>query len=121
MLGSIAVTAIDLVLPMAVAAVILAANPLNVLVWFFFILSVSFFATVVGTLISLSLPRDQAPTLSMVVQMIFFYFGMSPAAAAVLIGIITGHVIPAIAIGAVINIGIGFALSPILPKLLGRR
>ena len=40
-----------------------------------------------GTLISLSLPRDQAPTLSMVVQMIFFYFGMSPAAAAVLIGI----------------------------------
>ncbi len=121
LLGSIAVTAIDLVLPMAVAAVILAANPLNVLVWFFFILSVSFFATVVGTLISLSLPRDQAPTLSMVVQMIFFYFGMSPAAAAVLIGIITGHVIPAIAIGAVINTGIGFALSPILPKLLGRR
>ena len=121
LLGSIAVTAIDLIIPMIVAAVILGSNPLSVIAWLIFILSVSFFATVVGTIISLSLPKDQAPTLSMVVQMIFFYFGITPSASAVLVGFFTGHLIPAILIGAAINIGIGFALSPILPKLLGRK
>ena len=64
LLGCLAVTAIDLSLPMAVSAIIVGANPANVIVWFIFILSISFFATVVGTLISLSLPKDQMQTVS---------------------------------------------------------
>ena len=120
-LGCLAVTSIDLVLPMAVAAVILKTSPLTVIVWFLFVLSISFFATVVGTLISLSLPKDQAQTLSMIVQMMFFYFGLTPSAAAVIVGILTGHVVIAVAIGAVINFIIGFLVSLILPAVLGRK
>lgn len=121
LLGCLAVTAIDLLLPMTAAAVILGANPLSVLAWLAFILSVSFFATVVGTLISLSLPKDQAQTLAMVVQMIFLYFGITPSAAVVIIGILTGYLIPAILIGAVMNFGAGMLVSLILPKVLRRK
>ena len=121
LLGCLCVTAIDLLLPIVVSAVMLKTNPATVIVWFLFILSVSFFATVVGTLISLSLPKDQAQTLSVVVQMIFFYFGLTPSAAAVIIGILTGHVIIAVAVGAVINIIIGFLVSLFLPLVIGRK
>ena len=120
-LGSLSVTAIDLVLPMVVAAIMLKANPLNVLVWFAFVLSISFFATVVGTLISLSLPKDQAQTISVIVQMIFLYFGLTPSAMALIIGILVGHVLTAVAIGCGINVLIGFLVSLILPSVLGRK
>ena len=120
-LGSLSVTAIDLVLPMVVAAIMLKANPLNVLVWFAFVLSISFFATVVGTLISLSLPKDQAQTISVIVQMIFLYFGLTPSAMALIIGILVCHVLTAVAIGCGINILIGFLVSLILPSVLGRK
>lgn len=121
LLGCLAVTAIDLSLPIVVSAVILGADPLSVAAWFLFILSISFFATVVGTLISLSLPKDQAQTISVIVQMMFFYFGLTPSAAAVLIGVFLGHIALAVTIGAVINIGIGLLVSLILPSVLGRK
>ena len=120
-LGSLSVTAIDLLLPMVVAAIMLKASPLNVLVWFAFVLSISFFATVVGTLISLSLPKDQAQTISVVVQMVFLYFGLTPSAMALIIGILVGHVLTAVAVGCAINIVIGFLVSLILPSVLGRK
>ena len=121
LLGCLAVTAIDLTLPMVLSAVILGANPLSVIVWFVFILSISFFATVIGTLISLSLPKDQMQTISFIVQMVFFYFGLTPSAAAVIIGVLLGHVSAAVLIGAAINFVIGFLVSLLLPLVLGRK
>lgn len=121
LLGCLSVTAIDLLLPIIVSAVILNADPLSVIAWFLFILSISFFATVVGTLISLSLPKDQAQTIALIVQMMFLYFGLTPSAAAVIVGILLGHLTPAILIGAAINALIGFLVSLILPAVLGRK
>ena len=121
LLGCLAVTAIDLLLPVIVAAVILQANPLSVIAWFVFILSVSFFATTLGTLISLSLPKDQAQTLSVIVQTMFFYFGLTPSAGAIIAGILTGYLIPAVLIGALFNFITGFIVSLFLPLVLGRK
>ncbi len=121
LLGCLAVTAIDLTLPMVLSAVILGANPVSVIVWFVFILSISFFATVIGTLISLSLPKDQLQTISFIVQMMFFYFGLTPSAAAVIIGVLLGHVSIAVLIGAAINFVTGFLVSLLLPLVLGRK
>ena len=121
LLGCLAVTAIDLLLPMIVAAVILQANPLSVIAWFVFILSVSFFATNLGTLISLSLPKDQAQPLSIVVQTMFLYFGLTPSAAAIIAGILTGYLIPAVLIGALFNFVTGIIVSLFLPLVLGRK
>lgn len=121
LLGCLSVTAIDLLLPIIIAAVILKADPLSVIAWFLFILSISFFATVVGTLISLSLPKDQAQTIALIVQMMFLYFGLTPSAVAVIAGILLGHLTPAILIGTAINALIAFLVSLILPAVLGRK
>ncbi|MBR3203566.1 MAG: hypothetical protein IKF60_08265, partial [Solobacterium sp.] len=121
LLGCLAVTAIDLAFPIVISAIILGANPVSVLVWFLFILSISFFATVAGTLISLSLPKDQMQTISVIVQMMFFYFGLTPSAGAVIVGIISGHLAIAVLCGAVINFITGFLVSLFLPLVLGRK
>ncbi|MBR3280090.1 MAG: putative ABC exporter domain-containing protein [Lachnospiraceae bacterium] len=121
LLGCLAVTAIDLALPVIISAIILGANPVSVIVWFLFILSISFFATVAGTLISLSLPKDQMQTISVIAQMMFFYFGLTPSAAAVIIGVVTGHLAIAVLAGAVINFITGFLVSLFLPLALGRK
>jgi len=121
LLGCLTVTAIDLAIPMIIAAVILGTNPLTVIVWFLFILSVSFFATVVGTFISLSIPGEHAKTIKTVIQIMFMYFGLGPSAIAVVAGIYFGQVVLALAIGAVINTAIGFLVSPLLPVFLGRK
>ena len=121
LLGCLSVTAIDLLLPIIVSAVILQASPISVISWFLFILSISFFATVVGTLISLSLPKDQAQTIALIVQMMFLYFGLTPSAVAVIVGILTGHLVIAVIIGAAINALTAFLVSLILPAVLGRK
>ena len=121
LLGCLAVTAIDLLIPMIIAAIMVGANPLVVALWFVFILSISFFGTTVGTFVSLSLPKDQAQTIATVVQMMFLYFGLTPSAIAVIAGVLLGHLHIAILIGAVLNIIIGFMVSLFIPLVLRRK
>ncbi|MBQ5769349.1 MAG: hypothetical protein IIV94_10795, partial [Clostridiales bacterium] len=97
------------------------ANPLSVIVWFLFILSISFFATTLGTFISLSLPDEVAKLIGTIIQMIFFYFGLAPSAVAVILGIMFGKLVLAVAIGAAINFAIGLLVTLLLPVFLGRK
>ena len=121
LLGSLTVTAIDLLIPVIVSAIIVKANPLSAIVWFLFILSISFFATTVGTFISLSLPDEVAKLVGTIVQMIFFYFGLAPSAVAVILGIVFGKLLIAVVIGAAINFATGLLVTLLLPLLLGRK
>ena len=121
LLGSLTVTAIDLLIPVIVSAILVQANPLSAGVWFLFILSISFFATTVGTFISLSLPDEVAKLVGTIIQMIFFYFGLAPSAVAVILGIMFGKLLLAVVIGAVINFAIGMLVTLLLPVFLGRK
>ncbi|MBO4494620.1 MAG: putative ABC exporter domain-containing protein [Clostridiales bacterium] len=118
LLGGIAVCAIDLVIPLVVACVILLANPLVVLGWMFFILSVSFFGTAVGTFINVSLPQNAGSSIKAIVQMVFLYVGMLPAIAAVLIGVFAHVMVPALLIGAAVDIGLGTLFCCFTPHFL---
>lgn len=121
LLGCLTVTAIDLIVPMIVAAIMLGANPLTVAIWFLFILSISFFATTVGTFISLSVPGDSGSQIKVFVQIMFMYFGLGPSAAAIIIGIVLNALPVALAIGVIMNAATGFLVSLLLPLFLGRR
>lgn len=121
LLGSLTVTAIDLLVPIIVSAILVKANPLSAIVWFLFILSISFFATTVGTFISLSLPDEVAKLVGTIIQMIFFYFGLAPSAVAVILGIVFDQLLIAVVIGAAINFAIGLLMTLLLPLLLGRK
>ena len=121
LLGCLAVTAIDLAVPMVIAGIMLGTNPVSVLVWFLFILSVSFFATNAGTFIALSVPGDHAQTIKTVLQIMFLYLGIGPSAAVVLAGVLLNQLVIALAIGVVMNFIAGFLLSLLLPLFLGRK
>ena len=121
LLGCLAVTAIDLIVPMTVACIMVGSNPLVALIWLLFILSISFFATVVGTFISLSIPNDSAKHIAAFVQLMFLYFGLVPTGVIVIVGIVLNQITIAIAIGTVVNAVTGFLVSLLLPLFLGRK
>ena len=121
LLGCLTVTAIDLAIPMVISGIMLQANPLVILMWFVFILSISFFATVVGTFISLAVPTEGAQTIKFVLQMIFLYFGLGPSAAVVFAGVYFNVLVPALLIGTLMNAVTGFLVSLLLPVFLGRK
>ena len=106
---------------MIIAGIILGTNPLIILLWLLFILSISFFATVVGTFIALSIPGESAQTIKTVIQIMFMYFGLAPSAIAVGAGIYFGQVVIALLIGTVMNVITGFLVSLLLPVFLGRK
>ena len=101
--------------------VTIGTNPVTVLVWFLFILSISFFATNAGTFIALSIPGEHAKTLKSIIQMMFLYFGLGPSAVAVILGVVFNQLVLALAVGVVMNAVAGFLLSLLLPLFLGRK
>ena len=121
LLGCLTVTAIDLIIPMIAATVMLGVNPLVMLVWLLFILSVSFFATTVGTFIALSVPANAGETIKTMIQIMFLYFGLTPAAVAVVAGVIFHQLVIALLIGTAFNALTGFLVSLALPVFLGRK
>ena len=120
-LGCLTVNAIDLIIPMIIAGIMLGTNPLTVLLWFVFVLSISFFATVVGTLISLAVPVEGASPVKVMIQILFLYFGIVPSAICVAAGMFFHILVPALLIGTVINSLIAFLVSLALPHFLGRK
>ncbi|MBP5472122.1 MAG: hypothetical protein J6Y12_05545 [Lachnospiraceae bacterium] len=121
LLGCFAVNAIDLVIPLVAAAVMLKTSPLTVLCWFIFIMSVSVFGTSVGAFINISIPLESAQSIKAMVQIMFIYFGIIPAAVFVVIGIIFKQMLLFVTLGAVVNCALGFLFILLSPKFLTNR
>ncbi len=121
LLGCFTVNAIDLVLPLALAAIMLKTSPLTMLCWFIFIMSVSVFGTSVGAFINISIPLESAQSIKAMVQIIFIYFGIIPAAVFVVVGIILKQMLLFVALGAVANCALGFLFILMSPRFLTNR
>ena len=121
LLGCFAVNAIDLVIPLVAAAVMLKTSPLTVLCWFIFIMSVSVFGTSVGAFINISIPLESAQSIKAMVQILFIYFGIIPATVFVVIGIIFKQMLLFVTLGAVVNCALGFLFILLSPRFLTNR
>ena len=121
LLGSVAVNAMDLIIPMVIAAIILGTNPLTVIGWFFFILSVSIFGTTVGTFVDVSIPGDQANTIKTFAQIMILYFGLLPAAVFVVLGVYFSLPLIPMLIGTCFNVGLGALFTLMTPHFLVNR
>lgn len=119
LMGSLMINAIDLLLPMLIAGIMLKANPFTVVVWFAFILTVALFSSTVGTFVNLSIPGDSAETIKMTVQMIFIYFGIMPQIGFVVVGALFGYIEIALLAGVVFNAGLGLLFAGLSTKFLG--
>ena len=118
LLGAVTVCAIDISIPMIVAAVITKSNPLTVIGWFIFILSISLFGTTVGAFVSISIPGEHAQYVKMMVQIIFVYFGAMPSMGFVIAGLILKNMLIMLLIGAVFNLLAGTFFTLLTPHFL---
>ncbi len=121
LLGSVAVNAIDLVIPVIVAAVMLGSNPLIVIGWFIFILSVSVFGTTVGAFVDVSLPGDQANTIKTFAQIMILYFGLLPAAVFVVLGVYFHLQLILLLMGSIFNVALGTLFTLMIPHFMVNR
>ena len=118
LLGTLAVAAIDMSIPLIAAAIITKSNPVTVIGWFIFILSVSLFGTTVGAFVSLSIPGDHAQTIKTMFQILFVYFGAIPSIGFVICGLIFKNMGIMLIIGAAFNVFAGTLFSLITPHFL---
>ena len=121
LLGSVAVCAFDVLIPLIVAAILVKSNPLMVLAWLVFIVSSFLFSTSIGAFISLSIPGDNAQTIKMMVQMSFVIFGIVPEISFIAVGLIFKMVVPVLLLGTVFNIVVGAVFTLFSPKFLENR
>ena len=121
LLGSTAVCAVDIIVPLIISAIMVRSNPVTMFAWFLFILSVSLFATAVGAFVSLSIPGETAQTLKTMVQTMFVIMGIVPEISFVAIGIIFDTVFIMLLIGTLFNVGIGALFTAFAPKFLENR
>lgn len=105
-------------IPLIVAAVITKSNPLTVIGWFVFILSVSLFGTTVGAFVSLSIPGDHAQTLKTMIQIMFVYFGAIPSMGFVIAGLVLKNMGIMLIAGAAFNAIAGGFFSLLSPHFL---
>ena len=121
LLGCITVNAIDIIIPLTLAAVFVKANPVTVLIWFFFILSAVMFAATAGTFINLSVPGDHAQTFKMMLQMMIVYFGTVPSLGLILFGLLIKNLTVTMLPGIVIHVAISSLFAFLSTKFLGNR
>ncbi len=115
-LGGTATCLMDLIPGLVLATVILGINPLTVLAWIPFILSIDFYGTNVGVFINLSVPGNAGKPIKQIVQIMFIYFGLLPDIAIMAIGIIFGYTAIAAIAAAAFNCALGavfLALTPL--------
>ena len=78
--------ALDLLPAFLVAALVLRPDPLSALVWFLVVISLGAYSDSMGLFIDLSLSTGLSQTVKSLVQILFIYFGLIPAAVLIVLG-----------------------------------
>lgn len=118
LLGGLANTFMDMVVPFAAAAIWLKISPIEAVLWLLFILSIDLYGTLVGTFIYLSVAMSLPDTVQKMVQIMFIYFGIMPAIAFVIVGIVLDMILIFLPIGIVFNLIMSGIFFLVVPKLM---
>ncbi len=122
-LGGVANSALDLLPAFLAAAILLRENPGTVFLWYLLAVSVDAYSVSTGVFIDLSLSTGLSRNIRAMIQLLFVYFGLIPAAGLLTVGFALGHLTLFAGITAVFCLGITalfLALSPLF-LLRGRR
>ncbi len=109
---------LDLIPAILLIELIYMVNPLVLLAWIPFILSVDFFGSNVGAFINLSVPVSAGTIIKQIVMVMFLYFGLLPDIAIMAVGIVFEQVEAAAVICAAVNFGLGMLFLALTPLFL---
>ena len=82
------------------------------------VLSVDYFGTAVGTFISVSVPYKDGASIKQVIQVMFVYFGIMPAAVCIILGVVFEKVLLFSIIAASFDILAGSLFFFLIPLFL---
>ncbi|MFA5562332.1 MAG: putative ABC exporter domain-containing protein [Eubacteriales bacterium] len=118
LLGGTVNCVLDL-LPAFLLALLLTASPLPLgLLWLLFAVSLDFYATNTAVFIDLSLPTGISQSVKNFLQILFIYFGITPAVIILGVGFGTGLLPFALMIGLCVNTALGFLFFGISPLFI---
>lgn len=109
-------SAMDLLPAFAVAALLLRAEPLTALIWYLLLVSLGAYSDSMGLFIDLSLSTGLSQTVRSIVQIMFVYFGLAPAAVLIVLGFAFDKLMLFTLLTVLLNVGItaiSLALSPL--------
>ncbi len=106
MLGGTVNCLMDL-LPALVVAACLGTNPLLLLAWIPFVLSVDFYATNVTTFIDVAVSSAAGKMVKQLIAILFIYFGLLPDVVILILGFVFGNVALAAIGAAAVNFALG--------------
>lgn len=112
--------ALDVLPGFLLAAILLWADPMNAVVWFLLILTLGAYSGAMGVFIDLSLPTSLTPIVRSLVQIMFVYFGLAPAAILLVLGFAFGHLLPFALLTVFANVGITAMALGLAPLFLER-
>lgn len=116
-------SALDLLPAFAVAAILLWENPLTVLVWYLVVVTLGAYSDSIGMFIDLSLSTGLSQIVKSLVQIMFIYFGLAPAAVLIILGFAFNKLLLFALLTVLLNLGItalSLAISPLFVEN-GRR
>lgn len=119
-LGGTLNTLLDVLPAFLLSALLLRAHPGEAVLWLLLILSMGSWCDSVGLFIDLSLSTGISQMIRSVVQVMFVYFGIAPAAVLVIVGLGLGKVALFAAIATALNIGATALLLALAPLFLLR-
>ena len=115
-LGGVANSAMDLLPGFVISALLLRADPLSALVWFLLVVSLGAYSDSIGMFIDLSLSTGLSQTVKSLVQILFIYFGLAPAAVLIILGFALNKLMLFALLTVLVNLGItaiSLAVSPL--------
>ena len=118
LMGGTANCFLDLLPAVIVGTLLLGENLLIALAWLPLIISVDFFATIVGTFIGVSVPVAAGKTVKQIVQIMFIYFGLLPDIAIMAVALVFDHPIMGAVGCTAVNILVGLAFWALTPLFL---
>lgn len=118
--GGVVNSLLDLLPAFLLSALVLLPNPAEALLWLLLIVTVGAYSDGAGMFIDLSLPTRLSQTVRSIIQIMFVYFGLLPAAALIAIGYVLS--LPLLFVGIVILFNLAVtALSLLISPLFIER
>ena len=119
-LAGVVNNAMDVLPGYLLAAVLLRAHPGEAIVWLLVILTLGAYSGAVGVFIDLSLSTALAPMVRSMIQIMFVYLGLAPAAVLIVIGMALGHLVPFALLTVLVNTAITAMALGLAPLFLER-
>lgn len=119
-LGGALNTLLDVLPAFLLSALLLRAHPGEAVLWLLLILSMGAYCDSVGVFVDLSLSTGISQMIRSLIQVMFVYFGMAPAAVLVIVGLALDKIVLFAAIATVLNLTVTAAFLAISPLFIMR-